>query len=392
MDHTARRRVGRRRRPLLAAAEPVLRVGGWNVSWLLPALLLAAIPLGDWATGHFRIITWIVLVPAIAAAVCGIWATAFFAVASAITYLLGDFSWSSDYREGPADFVLVLAGGGLSVLAAWLRRRALVHLLSVENAAEATRLAVLRPIPQGAGGLESASVYLSADVAAGVGGDFFDVQPSRHGPRVLLGDVQGKGTTAVDAAAALLGTFREAGYHEADLMTVADRLEMRMHRENRLAARLGQGEERFATAVLVGFPPDPDGHFLDVINFGHASPLVIGPHGLRALPEGMGRPLGLSRLASGGVPPVVRVPFNPAETLLLFTDGVSEARDRDGTFLPVGDRLAASGTTTPAGLVDLLQSAVLTHTRGRLADDTAILAVRRLPTDEAPPYDTDTTV
>jgi hypothetical protein len=84
----------------------------------------------------------------------------------------------------------VVAAGVLAVFAAWLRQRALAHLLSVENAAEATRLAVLRPIPPGAGGLESASAYLAADSTARVGGEFFDVQ--------------GKGTSAVDAAAALL--------------------------------------------------------------------------------------------------------------------------------------------------------------------------------------------
>ncbi|MEO3751282.1 PP2C family protein-serine/threonine phosphatase [Streptomyces sp. B6B3] len=393
MDHTARRRAERRRRPLLAAAEPVLRMGRMDVSWLLPALLLVAIPLVDWATsGDFRIITWIVLVPAIAAAVCGVWATTLLAAASAVTYPLVDLTWASDQREGPDDFLLVLVGGGLSVLAAWLRRRALTHLLSVENAAEATRLAVLRPIPQGAGGLESASAYLSADVAARVGGDFFDVQPSPHGPRVLLGDVQGKGTTAVDAAAALLSTFREAGYHEADLTTLAERLELRMNRHNRLAARLGQGDERFATAVLVGFPPGREGRFLDLVNFGHASPLVLGPRGLRSLPEGVGRPLGLSRLADGGVPPVLRVPFEPSETLLLFTDGVTEARDRHGTFLPVADRLTTAASTAPADLVDLVRQAVLAHTGGRLTDDTAILAVRRMPPTQAAHYDAGVTV
>ncbi|WP_255308240.1 PP2C family protein-serine/threonine phosphatase [Streptomyces marincola] len=367
-------------RGVLLPGEPALRLGRLNVSWLLPAVLLAAIAVGDWnSTGDFRVINWILLVPGIAAALCGVAATALFGVLVVIVYAALDQSWEYSYQKGPADFLLVVASAALAVFASWLRGRARGHVQRVLNAADAIRLAVLRPIPPGAGGLESASVYLTADVEGRVGGDFFDVQPSPHGARVLLGDVQGKGTSAVDAAAAVLSAFREAAYHEGDLAVVAGRLESRMRRHNADSAALGQGDERFATAVLVGFPGAVDAEWIELVNFGHGGPVVLGSSGPRALPEGDGAPLGLAGL-TGALPPVVRVPFGRDETLLLVTDGVTEARDREGAFLPLADHLPRAGDDrAPRSVVRLVEAAVLAHTRGRLGDDTAVLAVRRLP-------------
>ncbi len=358
-----------------------LQAGRWNLSWILPALLLVAIVVGDWnSSGHLRVVTWIVLVPGIAAALCGVVMTTVFATASAVSYAVLDSASDYRFQQGQADFLLVVAGGLLAVLAAWLRKRAYARLLSLESGAEATRLAVLRPLPVHTGDLLLSSAYLAADVDAQVGGDFFDVQPSPHGTRVLLGDIQGKGASAVDAAAALLGTFREAGYYE-ELDLVADRLDNRMRRHNQYSSELGQPFERFATAVLIGFPPAGE-DWIDVVNFGHPAALVVGPAGVRALPEGTGPPLGLS-LVAGGRSPVLRVPFSRRDTLLLFTDGVTEARDGSGRFLPLTERLEryleAEGDTAPGALVRVVEDAVMWHTRGRLADDTAILAVTLAP-------------
>ncbi|ONK14462.1 PP2C family protein-serine/threonine phosphatase [Streptomyces sp. MP131-18] len=372
-------------RRVLIPGEPALRIGRLNVSWVLPAALLAAIAIGDWnSSGDFRIITWIVLVPGIAAALCGVAATLIFGVLSVLTYVVLDNAWDYSYQKGPADFLLVVAGAALAVLASWLSGRARGHIRRVVNAADAIRLAVLRPIPPGAGGLDTASLYLTADIETRVGGDFFDVQPSPHGARVLLGDVQGKGTGAVDAAAALLSAFREAAYYERDLAVVAERLESRMRRHNGYMAELGQRDERFATAVLVGFPATGT-DCVELVNFGHGGPLALTPSDVRSLPEGTGAPLGLAGLA-GGLPPVLRVPFGTGETLLLVTDGVTEARDGNGAFLPLAEHLLRAGDDlAPQSVVTRVEVAVLAHTRGRLADDTAILAVRRMPPCPADP-------
>ncbi|MET9888800.1 PP2C family protein-serine/threonine phosphatase [Streptomyces sp. NPDC006465] len=347
-----------------------------------PLLLLIAIALLDANTsGRFRIISWVALVPAIAAAICGVRGTAAFAVLSLLTYVVVDRSWPHEYRTGLPDFILVLAGGVLAVLACSVRVRGERRMLHMKDVAETTRRTVLRPMPPGWGGLDHAAVYLTADSDARVGGDFYDIQPGPHGTRLLLGDVQGKGLAAVEAAAALLGTFREAAYHEQVLATVAGRLEVRMLRHVGYCAALGRDEgDRFATGVLVAFSEDTTAT-VEVINFGHEPPLVVTPDGVRSLPPGDGLPLGFSELASGP-PPVLRVPLAPGETLLLVTDGVTEARDAAGDFFPLRDALVRAlardpRTADPRLLVRFVRDGTLDHCGGRLADDTTIFAVRR---------------
>ncbi|MER6628567.1 PP2C family protein-serine/threonine phosphatase [Streptomyces sp. NPDC000987] len=387
------RRVGGGRGPLHrvlpAGREDVLyrhqllRVRGRSVAWVPPLLLLVGIMLVDINTGDFRINSWIVLVPGIAAAICGLWGTAAFAVLAMVAYVIGDRSWPHQYQSGLPDFILVAVGGVLAVLACAVRLRGERRMLHMRDIADTTRRTVLRLLPPGWGGLDHAAVYLASDVEARVGGDFYDVQPGPHGTRVLLGDVQGKGLAAVEAAAALLGAFREAGYHEASLTTIAERLEVRMTRHREHTAALGRDDgERFATAVLLGFPEDCPGA-VDVVVFGHEPPLIVGPAGVRTLPPGDGLPLGLADLTDEGPPPVRRVPIAPGETLLLTTDGVTEARNDDGVFYPLlvdvaGAVAADPGTADPRRLVALVRDDTLRHCGGRLADDATIFAVRRV--------------
>ncbi|MGW2701477.1 PP2C family protein-serine/threonine phosphatase [Streptomyces sp. NPDC001340] len=364
----------------------LLRIRGRSIAWVPPLLLLVGIVLLDINTSEqFRIVSWIVLVPGIAAAICGPWGTAAFAVLSLVTYFVVDNSWPDAYRAGAGDFVLVALGGALGVLASVVRMRREQQMLHIRDIAETTRRTVLRPLPPVWAGLEQAGVYLAADVEAQVGGDFYDIQPGPHGTRVLVGDVQGKGLGAVETAAALLGTFREAGYHEADLATVAERLEVRMVRHRRHTTALGRDDgDRFATAVLLCFPAGSR-DTIELINFGHEPPLAVGPHGVRILPGGDGLPLGFGDLGLGR-PPLHRMPFGPEETLLIVTDGVTEARDGAGEFYPLAREVARAveadpGRAEPRRLVRRVRDGVLLHSGGRLEDDTTVFAVRRAGED-----------
>ncbi|MDX2596125.1 MULTISPECIES: PP2C family protein-serine/threonine phosphatase [Streptomyces] len=364
------------------ARRQLLRVRGRSVAWVPPLLLLVGIALVDFnTTERFRVVSWIVLVPGTAAAICGVWTTAGYALVAVVTYVLVDSAWPGEYQAGLADFVLVALGGVMATLASVVRVRHERQMLHIRDIAETTRRTVLRPLPPRWAGLEHAGVYLAADVEARVGGDFYDIQPGPHGTRVLVGDVQGKGLGAVEVAAALLGTFREAGYHEADLTTVAERLEVRMFRHRTHTNALGRDDgDRFATAVLLGFPPgDPD--TVELVNFGHEPPLAVGPHGVRALPSGDGLPLGYGDLAGDG-PHLHRVPLEREETLLLVTDGVTEARDHAGTFYPLAREVARAveadpRRAEPRRLVRRVRDGVLRHSRGHLSDDTTVFAVRR---------------
>ncbi|MFI8188578.1 PP2C family protein-serine/threonine phosphatase [Streptomyces sp. NPDC085946] len=381
--HGLHDRYHRAGREDVARRQQLLRVGDRSVGWVPPLLLLAAIPPVDLSTtGHFRMISWVVLVPGIAAALCGVWGTAVFAVLAVVTYMAVDNAWPHEYQSGPADFVLVAIGGALATLACAVRVRGENRALHMRDVTDTIRRTVLRPLPPGWGGLDHAGVYLTADAQARVGGDFYDIQPGPYGTRVLVGDVQGKGLGAVEAAAALLGTFREAAYHAEDLATVADRLETRMLRHRAHTAALGRGDgDRFATAVLIGFGQDTPGT-VELVLFGHEPPLAVAPDGVRALPAGAadGLPLGCGDLGPGP-PRVRRVPLAPAETLLMVTDGVTEARDAEGVFYRLAEEVARAvardpRTAEPARLAAFVRDGTLRHCGGRLADDTTIFAVR----------------
>ncbi|MER5178732.1 PP2C family protein-serine/threonine phosphatase [Streptomyces sp. NPDC002896] len=411
--------------------ESYLRVRGHSIAWILPLAVLAAVVFIDVETsGEFRTISWLVVVPYTAAAVCGVWTTGAYAVLALVMYFLIDNAYAREYQAGLPDLILVALGGVLATVACWVRVREEERMRHMRDVVETTRRTVLRPLPAHWVGLDHAAVYLTADSEARVGGDFYDIQPSPHGPRILVGDVQGKGLGAVAVASALLGSFRESGYHEPDLATVAERLEIRMRRHRGHMALIeaardqarapGDGHrayaraydtaydgtygsafkddttgaadaaldsERFATAVLIGFPPPDqeqhqaqDGRHIQVINFGHEPPLVIGPGGVRELPAGDGLPIGLGELA-GGQPTLQRLLLAQDETLLLVTDGVTEARDADGTFFPLREHVAEAladdpGVAEPARLVLLVRDAALRHSGGHVTDDTTVFAVR----------------
>jgi serine phosphatase RsbU (regulator of sigma subunit) len=87
---------------------------------------------------------------------------------------------------------------------------------------------------------------------------------------------------------------------------------------------------------------------------------------------------------SAGPPPVLRAPLRYGETLLMTTDGVTEARDARGVFFPlartVADAVAADpGLALPGRLVDFVRESTLRHSGGHLTDDTTVFAVRRIP-------------
>ncbi|MCF6522274.1 SpoIIE family protein phosphatase [Streptomyces sp. JJ36] len=215
-----------------------------------------------------------------------------------------------------------------------------------------------------------------------VGGDLHAVCDSPYGLRVLIGDVRGKGATAAGGADALLAGFRTAARSAATLPGVVNALEDTMARY--AAARQdGVAEEDFASAVVAEFTAD--GRTLRLLNHAHPAPFLLRPGSVQALePVRPGLPLGLGALGPAGRPPEpLTVPFPADGTLLLLTDGTTEARDADGAFYDPLPRLARHGGAAPEDLVRLLRREVRDHTAGRLAagrartpDDMAVLAVR----------------
>ncbi|MFC5719290.1 PP2C family protein-serine/threonine phosphatase [Streptomyces gamaensis] len=246
------------------------------------------------------------------------------------------------------------------------RESELVHSRSVAVAAQQ---ALLRPVPERVDGLRVAVRYRAAAAEARVGGDLYEVLRTPFGVRLLIGDVRGKGLGAIEAAADVLGTFREAAQVEAELAAVARRLDATVRRR-------GIGED-FVTAALLGIPRT--GGPVEVVNCGHLPPLVRHEGQVTAVETGADRtdpPLGLRELVAGPYH-LGTFPFGRGDLLLLCTDGVTEARDTSGYFYPLERRFAALRESTPAALADQLVSDLLAYAGGELADDAALLVVRR---------------
>lgn len=78
--------------------------------------------------------------------------------------------------------------------------------------------------------------------------------------------------------------------------------------------------------------------------------------------------------------------FAAGDQLLLYTDGVTETRDRTGAFFPLPEWLLRQSPAAPRELLDRLHRELVRYSGGRLEDDIAALAVRRpdVPAGDAP--------
>ncbi|MFD4531380.1 PP2C family protein-serine/threonine phosphatase [Kitasatospora sp. NPDC058397] len=275
-----------------------------------------------------------------------------------------------------------------------LRERYERELAQVRSVSEAAQRVLLRPLPDRIGPLHLASVYLAAEAEAQVGGDLYAAARTATGTRLLVGDVRGKGLSSLGDAALLLGAFRAAAHLHADLPGLAAYLDGSVcwdlaqlgeqARRRRLsgedpdeAAPPEDSGESFITAVLLDIPDD--GTAVRLIDCGHPPPLLLRPDGITTLAARRpAPPLGLGELAPVRYE-VETFPFQPGDRLLIYTDGVIEARDADRRFYPLTDRVTAWQDERPTALLHHLRRDLLAHVGGRLDDDAAMVIVERLP-------------
>ncbi|MFG2576412.1 PP2C family protein-serine/threonine phosphatase [Streptomyces sp. NPDC048481] len=261
-----------------------------------------------------------------------------------------------------------------STLAGDLRTRRERVLADVRSVAEAAQHALLKPVPATVGPFEAAVRYSAAAAEARIGGDLYALVPTPYGVRLIVGDVRGKGLPAVGTAALVLGVFREAAYDEPDLLAVVERI------ERSLARNLGADD--FVTAVIAGFPRPG---LLHVVNCGHAPPLLVRASARieSVEPVPPAPPLGL-RALTDQTPGLQELSFADGDQLLLYTDGVIEARDRERAFYPLVEGLARHLSDEPARTLGAVHDELLAHVGGRLHDDAALLLIRKpLPVPSA---------
>ncbi|MGV9302730.1 PP2C family protein-serine/threonine phosphatase [Nonomuraea sp. NPDC003727] len=263
--------------------------------------------------------------------------------------------------------LLVIAGVTAASLVATVgRQRRERELANVRSVAEVAQRVLLRPLPRRVGHLRVGLSYSSAAADARIGGDLYEVAAGPKGVRVILGDVQGKGLEAVETAAIVLTAFREAAHDEPDLLGVSTRLEKALNR------RL-EGED-FVTAVLLEATPDGT---MTLLNYGHPAPLILHPGGQVSFaePDETAPPLGMGALDVEGPLPY-RIRFRPGDQMLLYTDGVIEARDPEGGFYPLAERAFLLKDDNPEAALEALRLDLVAHVAGPLHDDAAMLLLR----------------
>ncbi|SNQ47336.1 Serine/threonine protein phosphatase [Frankia canadensis] len=315
-------------------------------------------------TGYFG------LGPLILAAACSPWITA---AIGAVTVAVGICSglWDDRFGSGQhiAAVVLVLIQSVIAVYICVYRDRQRSKLHRVQAVAEVAQRALLPAVPNRLDGAGFAARYLSAAEEASVGGDLYEVVPTASSIRVIIGDVRGKGLPAVRLASVVLGAFREAAVTWLDPEQVAAACARAVLRE--------AGPEDFVTALVLDIHPDGR---LGMCSAGHHPPRLVSPDSARTVQlRSPSPPLGLAERFT-----TTTDHWAVGDRLLLFTDGLIEARDRQGSFFPLDERLDLLRGGGQEEALDRLTAALGTHAGGALHDDLAVLlAERRTPS--APP-------
>ncbi|MFC5818044.1 PP2C family protein-serine/threonine phosphatase [Nonomuraea harbinensis] len=334
----------------------------------LPFAVLLAVAVTDLMAGRdLGFLPLLTLGPTFASVYGSVRRTAFVGVAAlALCVPLAAYQGTLLTRQNNITIATVAGVTAASMIVSRLRLRRERELANVRLVAEAAQRVLLRPVPRRAADLRIALSYTSAAAEAQIGGDLYEVVTTPHGVRLLIGDVQGKGLTAVETAAWVLGAFREAAYDMSELTEVGERLEASLGRH--LSA------ETFVTAILAEVHDEE----ISLLNFGHPAPLLIRGEGkiITVDPPEESLPLGLGALATDRPKPH-RVAFGVGDQILLFTDGVIEARNRAGDFYPLTDRTGLLLAGEPQEALDALRADLIQHVGGPLPDDAAMLLLRR---------------
>ncbi|MFD4611347.1 PP2C family protein-serine/threonine phosphatase [Streptomyces sp. NPDC058440] len=326
--------------------------------------------------------------PLIAAAPLMVAPVSSFLAGAILAFLASALSFGVDLYDGrPLEATGVdLAGVTLIGLLALLLNKLIAcqrkRLSRSQAIAAAVQRAVVPPPPRRIGSMEIAASYSAAQTGAQIGGDLYAVQETRFGTRGLIADVRGKGTQAVEAVAVLIGAFRQEADRVPSLIELGDRLDGAMVRHTQRSLDPGKDEE-FATAVLVEVTPDHTQ--LSVVNRGHPAPYLVDALGIHRLDASEPQtPLGLG-VSTADWPQRTAVDswaFPRGATLLLVTDGVTEARDRSGAFYdPCSARLTPRALTSASKLVKAVKADVERWTNHTRQDDAAIMALQRVPLD-----------
>ena len=218
-------------------------------------------------------------------------------------------------------------------------------------------------------GLDVAARFSPMGEGDDVGGDFYDVFIAGESWVAAIGDVCGKGAEAAAVTALARYTIRAAAARRRSPAEI-----LRWVNE----AMLAQGAPRFCTVAVAHIDRSGEGVRVSVALGGHPQPLMLRAD--RSV-EAIGVPGTLLGLVDRVTVEDSTTDLGPGDTLLLFTDGVTEAGAPAQVWTPEDfeEALGRAAGLSAQGIVDHVAFAALAGRDSPFRDDVAMLALRALP-------------
>ncbi|MEA2493298.1 MAG: hypothetical protein QOJ29_1209 [Thermoleophilaceae bacterium] len=281
------------------------------------------------------------------------------ATAERVVGVLSLVSAESRRRFSPADLELALELGRRAATAIENARL----YTELERVATTLQRSLLPPELPEVPGWKFHSLYMPAGGETDVGGDFYDVFPTAAGWMAVMGDVVGRGPAAASLTAMGRYTLRTAGSLVGTPTMGLARLNDNLRERGEMAlctvaiVLLREGSSE-ASLVCAGHPLPYLVRDGQVTAVGRTGPL------LGAFEHGHWLPSALELLAG--------------DVLVLYTDGVLDARGEEGRFGEERLEATLAGTASAEDAVERIRRAVTDFAGGEQDDDTAVLALQKL--------------
>lgn len=216
-------------------------------------------------------------------------------------------------------------------------------------------------------GVQLAASYHPAGEGLDVGGDFYDVFPLPDDRwAVMIGDVRGRGAAAATTTGMVRHTARAAARLLHDPAAVVGAI-------NDALTGSSVNADDFVSLVYGELSPGTSPLTLELLRAGHVPPLVRRTDGTVEQLAQSGLLLGVAPEFDGSP---CRVELYPGDSLVLVTDGITEARSADGEFFDehrLAEALLGCGSSGAPGLIAAVNAAVTAFAGPSTPDDQAAL-------------------
>ncbi len=276
---------------------------------------------------------------------------------------------SSGFEDNDKRLLSILAAQSAQVLEAARLYESEKELVELHNQMDIARMIQNRLLPEKPPAVEGFDIAGFSRPAQSVGGDFYNaVVVSRYSTYVWVGDVSGKGLPASLTMAntqAVLHSHAEAGRSVAECASIANNL---LHTYT--------PRSTFVTLAIAEMRSDG---LIRLCNAGHVKPFIVRANGTREIISESDLVLGVVRERQYHT---AEASLHPGDTLVLYSDGVTEALDSERTLL--GDDVPMQVATdhrqgTAENLVSRLVECVDSHAgSAEQADDITVLVAKRL--------------